>query len=116
MTADVMVGHHVAVMPQVVLPHDVRVDDYATLASGVRLGGGVHIGEGSYVASGVCVREGCHVGAWSMVGMASTVIRDVPDERLWFGSPAKDVRRAPLPWAAAEAAPPSPPAPEEASR
>ena len=100
LTADVTVGEHVAIMPQVVLTHDVRVDDFATLASGVRLGGGVHVGAGAYVASGVCVREGCRIGAWAMVGMSSTVTGDVPEERLWFGSPARDVRRVPLPWPA----------------
>jgi sugar O-acyltransferase (sialic acid O-acetyltransferase NeuD family) len=103
MTAAVVVGAHVAVMPQVVLTHDVVVESYATLASGVRLGGAAHVASGAYVGSGVCVREGCRVGAWAMVGMGSTVTRDVPDERLWFGSPAQDVRRAPLPWPEAEA-------------
>jgi sugar O-acyltransferase (sialic acid O-acetyltransferase NeuD family) len=98
LTADVAVGQHVAVMPQVVLTHDVRVDDFATLASGVRLGGGVHVGSGAYVASGVSVREGCRIGPWAIVGMGSIVTKDVPPERLWFGSPARDIRRAPLPW------------------
>jgi sugar O-acyltransferase (sialic acid O-acetyltransferase NeuD family) len=102
LTADVVVGSHVSIMPQVVLTHDVRVDDYATLASGVRLGGGVHVGTGAYLASGVGVREGLTVGRWAMVGMNSAVTRDVPDERLWYGSPARDVRRAPLPWRAGE--------------
>ena len=102
LTADVTVGEHVAVMPGVVLTHDVRVDDFATLGSGVCLGGGVCVGTGAYIASGVCVREGCRIGPWAMVGMSSTVTRDVPKERLWFGSPAHDVRRAPLPWPATE--------------
>jgi sugar O-acyltransferase (sialic acid O-acetyltransferase NeuD family) len=100
LTADVTVGAHVAVMPQVVLTHDVVVGDHATLASGVRLGGGVEIGTGAYVASGVLVREGRRIGPWAMVGMGSLVTRDVPAERLWFGTPARDVRRAPLPWPA----------------
>jgi sugar O-acyltransferase (sialic acid O-acetyltransferase NeuD family) len=98
LTADVAVGRHVAVMPHVVLTHDVRVDDFATLASGVRLGGGTHVGTGAYVASGVSVREGCRIGPWATVGMGSVVTKDVPAERLWFGSPARDIRRAPLPW------------------
>jgi sugar O-acyltransferase (sialic acid O-acetyltransferase NeuD family) len=114
LTADVTVGAHVAVMPQVVLTHDVRVDDYATLASGVRLGGGVQVGTGAYVASGVSVREGCRIGPWALVGMGSLVTRDVPAERVWFGSPARDVRRAPLPWSAEPGAADHPlqPAPE----
>ena len=62
LTADATVGRHVVVMPQVVLPHDVRVDDFATLASGVRTGGACHVGEGAYVGAGTCLREGLTVG------------------------------------------------------
>lgn len=97
LTADVVVGRHVAVMPQVVLPHDARVDDYATLASGVRLGGACHVAEGAYIGAAACLREGVTIGARAMVGMGSTVMRDVPSERLWLGSPARDIDHAPLP-------------------
>jgi sugar O-acyltransferase (sialic acid O-acetyltransferase NeuD family) len=97
LTADVVVGRHVAVMPQVVLPHDVRVDDYATLAAGVRVGGACHVCEGAYVGSGACLREKITVGERAMIAMAAVVTRDVPAERLWLGAPARDIDRAPLP-------------------
>ena len=97
MTADVVLGEHVALMPQVVLTHDVVVEDYVTMASCVRLGGGVRVGTGAYLGSGVGVREFCRIGSRSMIGMNSLVTKDVPPERLWFGHPARDVRRAPLP-------------------
>jgi sugar O-acyltransferase (sialic acid O-acetyltransferase NeuD family) len=97
LTADVAVGRHVAVMPQVVLPHDARVDDFATLASGVRIGGACHVAEGAYIGAGVCVREHLTVGARALVGMGSLVTRNVPSERLWMGSPASDAGPAPLP-------------------
>lgn len=97
LTADVVVGRHVAVMPQVVLPHDVLIDDFATLASGVRVGGACHVAEGAYIGSAACLRERITIGAWAMVGMGSVVTRDVPSERLWWGSPARDVDRASLP-------------------
>lgn len=97
LTADVTVGRHVAVMPQCVLTHDVRVDDFATLASGVRLGGGVHVAEGAYLGSGAGVREGRTIGVRAMVGMGAQVTGDVPAERLWFGVPARDRGPAPLP-------------------
>jgi sugar O-acyltransferase (sialic acid O-acetyltransferase NeuD family) len=97
LTADVVVGRHVAVMPQVVLPHDVRVDDFATLASGVRVGGACHVAEGAYIGAGACLREGTTVGVRALVGMASVVTRDVPSERKWMGSPAGDAGAAPVP-------------------
>jgi acetyltransferase-like isoleucine patch superfamily enzyme len=84
-------------MPQVVLTHDVRIDECATLGSGVRVGGGCHISRGAYLGSGACLRERITVGEWAMIGMGAVVTRDVPAERLWSGAPARDQSRAPLP-------------------
>lgn len=100
-TADVVVGRHVAVMPQVVLTHDTRVEDWATVTSGVRLGGGCRIGAGAYIGAGACLREGISIGPLAMVGMGSVVTRDVPAGRLWYGAPARDAAPAPVPHAAA---------------
>jgi sugar O-acyltransferase (sialic acid O-acetyltransferase NeuD family) len=103
LTADVVIGRHVAVMPQVVAPHDTEVGDFATLTSGVRVGGGCLISEGAYVGSGACLLQGIEVGPWAMVGMGSVVTRDVPAARLWHGAPARDEGNAPLPGGVAPA-------------
>jgi sugar O-acyltransferase (sialic acid O-acetyltransferase NeuD family) len=92
LTADVTVGSHVAIMPQAVLTHDDVVGDYATIASGVRLGGGAVLDTGAYVGAGALVREGVTVGAWSLVGMGSVVLRDVPAGQVWAGNPARCLR------------------------
>ncbi len=97
LTADVAVGSHAAVMPQAVLTHDDRVGDYATVASGVRLGGGAVLEHGAYVGAGALVREGVTVGAWSLVGMGSVVLHDVPPGQIWAGNPARLLRHADLP-------------------
>jgi sugar O-acyltransferase (sialic acid O-acetyltransferase NeuD family) len=96
LTADVTVGSHVAVMPQAVLTHDDQVGDYATIASGVRLGGGAVLESGAYVGAGALVREGVTVGAGSLVGMGSVVLRDVPPDEVWAGNPARFLRSAKL--------------------
>jgi sugar O-acyltransferase (sialic acid O-acetyltransferase NeuD family) len=94
-TVDVRVGRHVAVMPQVVLTHDDVIDDFATIASGVRLGGGVHIGHGSYLGAGALIRESVTVGARSLVGLGSVVLCDVPADQVFIGAPARFLRAAP---------------------
>lgn len=103
LTAAVRVGAHVAVMPQTVLTHDDVVEDFATLASGVRLGGGARVARGAYVGSGALVREGTAIGGWSLIGMGSSVLGEVPPGEVWVGSPARRLRAAPAP-ALAEAA------------
>jgi sugar O-acyltransferase (sialic acid O-acetyltransferase NeuD family) len=94
LTAAVRVGAHVAIMPQVVLTHDDVVEDFATLASGVRLGGSVHVGRAAYLGAGALVREGRSVGAGALVGMGAVVTRDVPAHEVWAGVPARYLRAA----------------------
>ena len=92
LTADATISRHVAVMPHAVVTHDVVVRDYATIASGVKLGGGVVVDEGAYLGAGAMVREGVRIGAWSQVGMGSVVLRDVPEGEVWVGNPARRLR------------------------
>ena len=47
------------------------------------------IGGGSAVCQGVIIGEN------AMVGIGSLVVSNVPDEEMWFGRPAKRVRRVP---------------------
>jgi sugar O-acyltransferase (sialic acid O-acetyltransferase NeuD family) len=100
-TAAVRIGAHVAVMPGCVFTHDDVVGAYATLGAGVRLAGGVEVAEGAYLGSGALVREHRRVGAWSLVGMGSLVLTDVPDGQVWAGAPARWLRDAAVTLAAA---------------
>jgi sugar O-acyltransferase (sialic acid O-acetyltransferase NeuD family) len=95
LTAAVAVGNHVAVMPQAVLTHDDVVAEYATVASGVRLGGGVTVARGAYLGAGALVREDVHIGAYSLVGMGAVVLDDVPPGQVWVGNPARYLREVP---------------------
>jgi sugar O-acyltransferase (sialic acid O-acetyltransferase NeuD family) len=93
LTASVDVGAHVAVMPHAVLAHDVKIADFATIASGVRFGGAVEVERGAYLGSGALIREHLTIGAWSLVGMGSVVLRDVPAAQVWAGNPARLLRK-----------------------
>jgi sugar O-acyltransferase (sialic acid O-acetyltransferase NeuD family) len=95
-TADVTIGAHVVVMPQTVLTHDDRIDDFVTIASGVRLGGSVHVEREAYLGAGANVREGVTIGAAALVGMGSVVLHDVPGGETWAGVPARPLDRPKL--------------------
>jgi sugar O-acyltransferase (sialic acid O-acetyltransferase NeuD family) len=97
LTASAQLGMHVAVMPQVTVTHDCRVQDYATLASGACLGGGVHVKPGAYIGSGALIRESLVIGACAMAAMGAVVVADIPDLELWAGVPARFLRKAPVP-------------------
>lgn len=93
-TADVHVGAHVGIMPQAVLTHDDRLDDFVTVGAGVRLAGTVRVEEGAYLGAGCLVRENRRIGAWALVGMGAVVTADVPGGEVWAGVPARRIRVA----------------------
>jgi serine acetyltransferase len=76
-------------MPNVVLTHDDVVEDFATLCAGVALGGSVRVRPRAYLGMNASVRESLTIGTDAVVGMGSVVLRDVPDEETWFGTPAR---------------------------
>jgi sugar O-acyltransferase (sialic acid O-acetyltransferase NeuD family) len=92
-TTDVHVGAHVGLMPQVVLTHDDRLDDFVIAGAGVLVAGTVHVQEGAYLGSGCLIRENRTIGPWALVGMGAVVTRDVPGGEVWAGVPAEFVRR-----------------------
>lgn len=49
----------------------------------------VHIGQGASVGAGSVILPGIIVGKWAMIGAGSVVTRDVPDQGLAFGNPAR---------------------------
>jgi sugar O-acyltransferase (sialic acid O-acetyltransferase NeuD family) len=98
MTSNVRLGRHVHVNLASTLAHDVVVEDFATLAPGVRLSGNVHVGEGANVGTGASVIEKIRVGAWSVVGAGAAVIRDVPPDVTAVGCPARVVKRRAPGW------------------
>lgn len=94
LTASVRVGAHVAIMPHVTLTHDDVIEDFVTIASGVRLGGAARVARGAYLGAGALIGEHRTVGEFALVGMGAVVTRDVPAREVWAGVPARLLRAA----------------------
>ena len=67
-------------------------DLLADLRSGKRKFGPIEIGNGAWLASRVVVLPGVRIGAGAIVASGSVVTRDVPDNTLVVGVPARVVR------------------------
>jgi sugar O-acyltransferase (sialic acid O-acetyltransferase NeuD family) len=89
LTADLRVGRHVVLMPNVVLTHDDVVEDYVTLAAGVAVGGYAVLRTESYLGMNSSVRQRTTVGVGAVVGMGAAVVSDIPDGETWAGVPAR---------------------------
>lgn len=89
---DVRIGDNTAVLFESNVPHDCEVGDHCVLSANAILSGHCKVGEGAYVAAGAVVKEDVSIGSWSIVGMGSAVFRDVPDDVIALGNPARVVK------------------------
>lgn len=87
------IGGHCIVNTSASLDHDNMVNDFASVAPGVVTGGGVTLGEQSFVGIGSVIKHGTTIGRNAMIAAGSLVVKDVADDVIMLGSPAKVVRQ-----------------------
>ena len=75
------------------LDHDSVMGDFSSLAPGATLGGNVGVGNFSVVSMGANVIHGKEIGEHSLIGAGSLINKNVGDCSVWYGVPAKFVRR-----------------------
>jgi sugar O-acyltransferase (sialic acid O-acetyltransferase NeuD family) len=93
LTVDIEIGRHVHINLDCTVGHDVRMDDYATLAPGVHVSGNVHIGRGAYIGTGANIINGTPdkplvLGEGAVIGAGACVTGDVEPRCLYAGVPA----------------------------
>lgn len=72
--------------------HECSIGNAVHIAPGARLSGLVTVGAATWIGVGSIVRESIHIGNNVLVGAGSLVLRDIPDDVVAYGSPAKVVR------------------------
>lgn len=87
------IARNAAINTMAIVGHDVAVGEGAVVSSMVNLGGGVTVGAAGYVGMGALVKEGLSLGLSSIIGMGSVVYKDIPDEMIALGNPARVARR-----------------------
>lgn len=87
--ADTKLGRGAIVNTAASIDHDGSVGDFVHIAPGVHLAGCVTIGEASFLGVGVNVIPERNVGSGSTIGAGAVVVRDVPDNQVWVGCPAR---------------------------
>lgn len=86
------IGAGVLINTGAILDHESEMKEFSSLAPRAVTGGRVQIGERSAVSIGAVVRHGIRVGRDTVVGAASYVHRDLPDEVVAYGVPARVIR------------------------
>lgn len=92
-TVDVSIGAHVIINLNCTVGHEIRIDDFATIAPMVAISGNVHIGTCAEIGTGAAIRQGLTVNSGAMVGMGSVLTKSVAENTVVFGSPAKSIKQ-----------------------
>jgi sugar O-acyltransferase (sialic acid O-acetyltransferase NeuD family) len=91
--SDASIGNNVLVNAGAIIGHDIIVGHNTVISPQVCIGGGTRIGDNSYIGMGSKIKEKLVIGSGVIVGMSSAVHRDVPDDVIAMGNPARPMRR-----------------------
>ena len=92
-TTGVRVGENVIINTSASVDHDSVIEDGAHVCPGVRLAGHVRVGRGAWVGIGAVVIDRVKIGAGAQIGAGAVVVRDIPENVLALGMPARVVRK-----------------------
>ncbi len=90
--ASTQIGKHCIINTGATVDHDCFLGDYVHISPNATLCGGITVGEGSQVGAGAVVAPGITIGKWSLVAAGAVVLKDVPDNVLVIGNPARVVK------------------------
>jgi acetyltransferase EpsM len=84
-----LIGENVIINTSASVDHECIIGDGAHISPGVHLAGKVIIGKGTWIGIGTCVIDHISIGSASLIGAGSVVVKDIPDNVVAYGNPAK---------------------------
>lgn len=91
-SSDAVVGNNVSIEENGIVGHDSVVEDHCQISANVVIAGGCHIGRATYIGLSVPIKQGSNIGANTIIGMGSVVLRDIPDNVIAMGNPARPMK------------------------
>jgi UDP-3-O-[3-hydroxymyristoyl] glucosamine N-acyltransferase len=75
------------------IAHGVKIGDNCLIVAGSVICGSTEIGGGTYIGANVTIREHLKIGQNVFIGMGSVVTKDIPSNEMWYGNPAKFIKK-----------------------
>ncbi len=75
-----------------VVEHDCNLEEFCHISPSVALGGGTRIGSKSWIGIGSVTKQLIEIGESVVIGAGSTVVSNVPDYVIAYGTPTKIIK------------------------
>ena len=92
LSPDVTVGDNCFLLGNSFVGHDTVLEEHVSLATNAVVGAYVRIGRGAHIGINASVKEKITIGEFSVIGMGAVVVKDVPDNSIVVGNPARLLR------------------------
>lgn len=92
LSPNVTIGDHCSLFGNCFVGHDSKVGDFCHLATNSVVGSNVTIGKGVHIGTNCSIREKVTIGDYSIIGAGAVVVKDVPDNAVVVGNPAKIIK------------------------
>lgn len=93
-SADAEVEDNVFVNGRTIIGHDVHVGENCQISSHVAIGGSSKIGNNVYIGLASAIRDHITVGQGAVISMGAIVMKNVSEERVVMGNPAREIANA----------------------
>lgn len=92
-SVDTVIEDNVCLEQYVVVAHDVMIHAHTQISAFVMLAGHCEVGEETFIGLSVPVREHVKIGTQCIIGMGSVVVKNVENNVVVVGNPARTLRR-----------------------
>ncbi|MFB4325683.1 NeuD/PglB/VioB family sugar acetyltransferase, partial [Priestia sp. BR_2] len=91
--ADAVINNHCNIGTGAVIDHECFIEDYVNIAPNATLCGKVYVSELCVVGPNSVILEKCIIEAKSIIGAGAVVVKDVQEEGIFIGVPAKFLKK-----------------------
>jgi sugar O-acyltransferase (sialic acid O-acetyltransferase NeuD family) len=93
LTVNIRIGKHVIIDFNSTIGHDATIGDYSTILPCVSVSGYAKIGEEVTIGTGARIIQNLSVGNNTIIGAGAIVTRDIPENVVAVGVPAKSIKK-----------------------
>lgn len=89
LSPDATIANNCILLANSFVGHDSNLEKFAHIATNSVIGANVQVGKAVHIGSNATIREKVKIGDYSLIGIGSVVLNDIPENSVAVGNPAR---------------------------